>query len=367
MNVFTGRSTPKKRSSALYVDRELEQIIAQNHQTYLASQLDLAQQLSSSDNILNPDSLLGPLHSNYQNLIHSVDYYISGDAHKSKAESDVLDAQSEKEDLERDLEEKIARASFLKAKLKEYLSAMSLKFKSWNKVKIMLWIMLSLEILVNYKMFALVGGSLLSNLALAGLTCLAIFYYAEYVAELIRPIQHRLRKFLVSLLSNLPVIVIFALLAHLRTQYLTLEHGQDSTSSGVIVYLLPLINCFVYSVCVNMIEKYKPTSGEFEIYHTYKIHKDELDTLKLSIKNTRSSITDCDKILREKIQEHYSYLLLGRNTERQIVTLYQSTFAQYKAEFALRSASAKAQQALQTISLPELSLNYQHVQPENLI
>ena len=366
MNVFTGRNTSKNNTSPIYVNEKLDGIITSSHDHYLSDQLELAQQLSTKDTLLSKEGILGSIHSNYQNLIHKVDYYISGDGHKSKAQSDILDAEMEKEKLERDLKEKLSRESFLKAKLKEYLSVLSLKFKTWTRVKSMLWVMLSLELLVNYKMFALVGGNLLSNLALAGLTCISIFYYAEYIADYLRGITSWIYRLLAALISNIPVILIFVFLAQLRLEYLTAE-GNTYTDSIVIVYLLPLINCFVYSVCVNMILKYKPTDQQRESYNLYKIHKDELDLLKTEIQKIRTAITDQDKLLREKIQEHYSYLLLGRNKEREIQTLYKSTFAQYKAELSLRVKPSAVNTLLQNVELPELTLHYQDVQSENLI
>ena len=74
MPLFT--SSKKPSTAPLYIDKELETYIDQSHQMHLSNQLGLAQHLASApaSAFSNPESLLGSLTSNYQNLMIEIIY-----------------------------------------------------------------------------------------------------------------------------------------------------------------------------------------------------------------------------------------------------------------------------------------------------
>jgi len=128
-------------------------------------------------------------------------------------------------------------------------------------------------------------------------------------------------------------------------------------------WIFTLINAFAYTISCWIVLAYKPKKEIVLAYKKYLNDVKEIKKLETEHEVLCQKRASMHPELREKLSDKYQILLLGKQTEDEIVTRMKGCFEQFKMELYLKTNSAcdPLFSGDSEKDLPKLKLNYQSI------
>ena len=125
--------------------------------------------------------------------------------------------------------------------------------------------------------------------------------------------------------------------------------------------IFTIVNAFAYTISCWIILAFKPSQEVILAYKKYKNDVKEIEGLEQEREALCQRKASLNPELREKLTDRYQVLLLGKQTEDEIVTRMRGCFELFKMELYMKTNGACATLFTGDIEkdLPKLKLNYQ--------
>jgi predicted nucleic acid-binding Zn-ribbon protein len=357
------------------VDKELVQYINDKDLQYREVHLKTATKLSTMDfksmsNTTRIGDFIGALVADFQHLVDYVNTKLSGDIHKLKGQSHISDMEDELLDIDRKIETVDGKITPLKGKFDDTAKKFKPEVSKWFYLYIPILIVIaSMELIGNFDALNTLGGSRISSFGLAILSVISIYWYSHFTPDKVRKYagDNVKKQVLLFFLFLIPIILVFGFFSTMRIQYMVAmnpELAQVYTTSPLV---FTIINAFAYTISFWIIWAFKPSREVILKYKKYSNDVKELAELEAERESLCQERAALNPELRQKLTDRYQILLLGKQTEDEIVTKMRSCFEEFKMELFLKTNGACAPLFTGRIDddLPKLKLNYQNIKPLN--
>lgn len=353
------------------VDTELVQYINNKDLQYKEVHLKTANKLSTMDFKAMPSStrigdFIGALVSDYQHLVDYVNTKLSGDIQKLKGQSHISDMQDKLQDIDRQIEDVDGKITPLKGKFDDTAKKHKAEVNKWFYLYIpILVIIASMEFISNFDALSTLGGSRISSFGLAILSVIAIYWYAHFTPDKIRKFagDNIKKQILLFFLFLIPIILVFGFFSTMRIQYMVAMNPELAEVYNTSPLMFTIINAFAYTISCWIIWAFKPKRETILEYKKYRNDVKDLEALEAERESLCQERAALNPELREKLTDKYQILLLGKQTEDDIVTRMRGCFEEFKMELFLKTNGACAPLFTGRIEddLPKLKLNYQSI------
>ena len=127
--------------------------------------------------------------------------------------------------------------------------------------------------------------------------------------------------------------------------------------------IFTIVNAFAYTISCWIILAFKPNQDVILAYKKYKNDVKEIEVLEQEREVLCQRKSSLNPELREKLTDRYQVLLLGKQTENEIVTRMRGCFELLKMELYMKTNGTCATLFTGDIEkdLPKLKLNYQNI------
>ncbi|WP_339883554.1 hypothetical protein [Polaribacter vadi] len=369
MNPFK-KQTPEKDFSRL-IDTELSEYIPTKDISYRAAHQKTAVKLSVLDFKKIPETakirdFIGSLLSDYQHLVDYTNTKLIGNVQKLRGQSHIADTNDELEELHRKIEQVDVKIAPVKGKFDQSAKKHKPKVNKWFYFFIPILISISgMELISNFDALASLGSSKISSFGIALLTGICVYWYAHFVPGKIKRYGNNnpKRELLLFFLFLLPIILVFYYFSQMRIQYMVTLNPEVAKIYNTNPLIFTLVNAFAYTISSWIILAFKPSQETLLAYKKYQNDVKELNTLEKEREVLCKQKAALNPTLREKLTDRYQVLLLGKQTEDDIVTRMQGCFELFKMELYLKTNGACSILFTGDIEkdLPKLKLNYQNI------
>lgn len=307
---------------------------------------------------------LGSLQSDYQKLIDKIDKTLVGKLSIFQSTKDIDEAKKVIKDLSRKILEILDKLAPLKGKLEEASEKLKAKVKTWTTQKVWVLYFLSIfELIANYSIYQLLGGSLISAIATSIISAFVVFWWGHITPKYVLKFagNNSRKQALIFILFASPIFFLFYKFSELRIESLLVANPEMSdvfVSSPIIPTLL---NFLCYVISCYLVYTYRPTKQEMNLYKKYKEDTKTIEVLEaeretlIQLKNTEISA------LQAKLTEHYNFMVLAGQLETEVNTHYKGNFEEFKSELYLRTNSKCDILFTGKDDLPPLQLQYQDI------
>jgi len=368
MKFFKKGDAPRRTQ---IVHKELSQEIRQTDASLIIKHKKTAQQIAAMDfGKLKKGSkvkdFIGSMKSDYKRLIDKIDQALAGALSIFQSKKDIENAKATVADYDRKIAETDDQLTLHKGKIDEASDTLVSKCKGWLNGKLwVLYFLAGIELISNYTVYQLLGGSGISAIAISIISCFIIFWWAhmtpKYVVQFGK--GNPRRQLLIFLLFATPIFVLFYLFSQLRIQSLILANPEMAEIFVSNPIIPTLINFFGYLIACYLVFSYRPSKAELDAYKKYK-----KDTQKIKELNEQRETLISDKNtevleLQHKLTEHYNFLLLAQQLEEDVITCYEGCFQEFRTELYLRTNSKCDPLFSGDIQkdLPPLERKYEHI------
>ena len=364
----------KKKDKVLrtqIVHRELSKEIASTDSQLLIKSREIAQKIGAMDfSKLQKGSkvknFLGSMQSGYQKLADKIDQSLAGALSIFQSAAEISNAKAVITDYGRKIEDANDQLATLRGKRNEASQELVTKVRTWTRrIVWVLYFLAGFELIANFGVYQLLGGSSLSAIAISVLSALVIFWWGHLTPKYVVKFggHNYWRQFLVFLVLATPIAVMFYLFSSMRISALLLANPEMQSVFVSSPIVPTLINFFGYLIACYLVYVYRPSRQEMEAYKKYQLDTKEIQALtdkkEALIAERNSQVPQ----LQEKLTEHYNFLLLAGQLEREVQTRYQGCFEEFKTELYLRTNSKCDPLFTGDIKkdLPSLILKYQTI------
>ncbi len=366
---FFKKSDPAHRTQIVHT--ELSTDIKKTDATLITKHKKTAQQIAAMDfSKLKKGTkirdFIGSMKSDYKRLIDKIDQALAGALSVFQSKKDIDNAKAVIEDYDRKITETDDKLALYKGKIEEAFEEIVSRCKGWLGAKVWaLYFLAGVELVSNYTVYQLLGGSALSAIAISVISAFIIFWWGhitpKYVVQLGR--DNPKRQLLVFLLFATPIFVLFYLFSKLRIQSLIIANPEMADVFVSSPMVPTMINFFGYLIACYLVFVYRPSKAELDAYKKYKNDTKRIKQFTAQretlIKERNAQIPE----LQKKLTEHYNFLLLAQQLEEDVVTCYQGCFQEFRTELYLRTNS-KCDPLFTgdiTKDLPILERKYEHI------
>lgn len=368
MKLFTKKDKP---SYSRIVHRELSEEIASTDARLLLKHRQTAQRTSTMDfgklkMGTKIKDLLGSMRPDFQRLVDRIDQTLAGVLSIFQSTKDISNAKAALADYARKIQEKADTLATLKGRLNEASEKLVTKVSTWTrKIVWVLYFLAGFELIANYGVYQLLGGGTIAAIAISILSALVVFWWGHLTPKYVIKFGGNSvkRQLLVFILFAAPIFVMFYLFSQMRISALILSNPEmrDVFVSSPIVPTL--INFFGYLIACYLVYVYRPTKEELEAYKKYRLDIAEIQRLAEHREQLIAERNAQVPALREKLTDHYNFLLLAGQLEREVRTRYEGCFEEFKSELYLRTNSKCDPLFMGDIQqdLPPLDLRYQNI------
>jgi len=305
--------------------------------------------------------LVGNITQGYQQLIEQIHQEFSGETRISEMEEDVRKTNERQQTIATDATVRADDVRQMKGELDDGAEELSSKNNTWKVFQIVLFVLLGLDVIFNYKNFAVLGLTQLVSIAASGLLSIGLYFYVDQVPNIVRKIHERygIRKIILILLSFIPPTSLFTLLATLRVQYA--QTTNESVASNSTIAFIG-INSFILLVALIIVFRYKLSKEEKERFDIYNDLKKKINKEELYISNLWEQHQQLGEDLRSRNTIRYNAFQTVSSLERQVELNYNSTCAETKTALLFKSAGKAAFLITNTDEdFPKLKLRYQNL------
>ncbi len=364
------RKKPNYGDFTRLVDTELSDYIQTKDIAYREAHLKTATKLSMMDFKSIPIStniraFIGSLVADYQHLVDYTNSKLSGDAQKLKGQSHISDTEDAVMDIDRKIESIDTKITPLKGKFEDKGKEYKAEVKKWYWMIVLLIGIASVELIANFDVFSTLGGGLISSLGIAMLTGICVYWYAHFTPDKIRKYggDNPRKQMLLFFLFLIPIVTVFYFFSSLRIEYMIALNPEMAEVFNANPWIFTLINAFAYTISCMIIWAFKPSKEVILAYKKYRHDVKDIQVLEIEREVLCQKRASLHPELREKLSDKYQILLLGKQTEDEIVTRMKGCFEEFKMELYLKTNGAC--DALFTgdsnKDLPKLKLNYQSI------
>lgn len=353
------------------VDTELSQYIEVNDIAYRAEHQKTAVKLSVMDFKSMPKSakisdFIGSLVADYQHLVDYTNAKLVGNVQKLRGQSHISDSNDELADLNRKIAQVDDKIAPLKGKFNDAAKRFKPEINKWFYLFIPILVGIAgMELISNFDALDSLGGSKISSFGIALLTGICVYWYAHFVPGKIKRYGNNnpKRELLLFFLFLIPILLVFYFFSLMRIQYMTALNPEMAKVYNTNPLIFTIVNAFAYTISCWIILAFKPSQEVIQAYKKYKNDKKEIEILEKEREALCQRKALLNPELREKLTDRYQVLLLGKQTEDEIVTRMQGCFELFKMELYLKTNGACANLFTGDIEkdLPKLKLNYQNI------
>ncbi|MFV0571713.1 MAG: hypothetical protein ACK5M1_04670 [Xanthomarina gelatinilytica] len=369
-----GNKTPKNIITR-FVDTELAKYIQDKDLQYREVHLKTANKLSTLDFKSMPNTtriadFIGSLVSDYQHLVDTVNTKLSGDVKKMEGQSHISNMEDKLQNIDRKIEDMNNIITPLKGKFDDTDKKHKPEVQKWFYLFIPILILIaSMEFISNFDALNTLGGSRVSSFGLAILSVISIYWYAHFTPDKIRTLagDNIKKQILLFFLFLIPIVLVFGFFSSMRIQYMLAMSPELAEVYDTSPLVFTVINVFAYTISCWIIWAFKPSRGTILKYKKYRNDVRELTHLEAKREALCEERARLHPELRQKLTDKYQILLLGKQTEDDIVTRMRGCFEEFKMELFLKTNGACAPLFTGHIEddLPKLKLNYQDIKPLN--
>lgn len=309
---------------------------------------------------------LGSMRPDFQRLIDKIDQTLAGALSIFQSAKDISNAKGVIADFARKIQDTNDRLVTLRGRINEASEKLVARVRTWTRR--MLWVLYFLagfELIANYGVYQLLGGGAMSAIAISVLSALVIFWWGHLTPKYVFMFggDSVKKQLLVFILLAAPIFIMFYLFSEMRISALIVSNPEmrDVFVSSPIVPTL--INFFGYLIACYLVFIYRPTKEELEAYKKYQLDSQEIQKLTIQKEKLITERNAQVPALQEKLTDHYNFLLLAGQLEREVQTRYEGCFEEFKSELYLRTNSKCDPIFTGDIKqdLPPLDLKYQNI------
>ncbi|WP_299676177.1 hypothetical protein [uncultured Dokdonia sp.] len=342
---FLKKSDVPKRTQIVHT--ELSTDIKKTDATLITKHKKTAQQIAAMDFAkLKKESkiknFIGSMTSDYKRLIDKIDQALAGALSIFQSKKDIENAKTTVEDYERKIQEVDDKLALYKGKINEASEKIVSKCNGWLNGK--LWVLYGLagvELVSNYAVYQLLGGSLLAAISISIISAFIVFWWGhvtpKYVVQLGR--GNTLRQTLIFSLFATPIFILFYLFSQLRIESLIAENPEMADIFVSSPIIPTLINFFGYLISCYLVYNYRPSKAELDAYKKYKQDTQKIEELNQQREGLIAKKNTEVLQLQQKLTEHYNFLLLAQQLEEDVITCYEGCFQEFRTELYLRTNS----------------------------
>jgi len=349
------------------VDEQLSKYIQEKDITFRERHLQTATKLSTMNFELIPSTanikdFIGSMTSDYQHLVDYASQRLSGDLQRLKGNSEILNTKESEIELTRKINEVKAKMTPLTGKFDDQGKRFKTKVLRWFYRYVPLLIIIAgMEFISNFDAMNM-GGSRLSSLGIAILAGISMYWYAHFAPEKIQKYggDSIRKKILLFTLFLLPIVAVFYFFSSMRLQYLAVLNPEQFEMFKTSPYSMTITNVFAFVISYWIIAANKPDKETILAYKKYINDVKEIKVLEFQLEKLKSEMSSLNPKLREKLEDRYNILLLGKQIEDEITTRLRSSFEEFKMELFLKSngACSKLFSGNPNVDIPSLNTNF---------
>ena len=369
MNPF--KKPKQEKDFTRLVDTELSEYIPTKDISYRAAHEKTAVKLSVIDFEKIPPSskisdFIGSLIADYQHLVDYTNGKLVGNVQKLRGQSHIADSNDELGEIHRKIEQVDRKIAPVKGKFDQSAKKYKPEVQKWFYFFIPILMTISgMELISNFDALASLGGSKISSIGIALLTGICVYWYAHFVPGKIKKYGNNnpKRELALFFLFLIPILVVFYFFSSMRIQYMVTLNPEVAEIYNTNPLIFTLVNAFAYTISCWIILAFKPSQETLLAYKKYQNDVKELSALEKEREVLCQQKASLNPKLREKLTDRYQVLLLGKQTEDDIVTRMQGCFELFKMELYLKTNGACSNLFTGDIEkdLPKLKLNYQNI------
>lgn len=303
--------------------------------------------------------------ADYQHLIDYTNSKLSGDVQKLRGQSHISDTEDAILDIDRKINAVDSKITPLKGKFDDRGKQYKAKVRKWYWMILLLIGIASIELIANFDVFATLGGGLISSLGIAVLTGVCVYWYAHFTPDKIQKYggDSPKKQVLLFILFLIPIITVFYFFSSLRIDYMIALNPEMAEVFNANPWIFTLINAFAYTISCMIIWAFKPSQDLILAYKKYCHDIKDIKALEVEREALCQKRASLHPELREKLTDKYQILLLGKQTEDEIVTRFKGCFEEFKMELYLKTNGAcdPLFSGDSDKDLPKLKLNYQAI------
>jgi hypothetical protein len=351
------------------VDTELSEYVEVNDIKYRAEHQKTAVKLSVMDFKAMPKNakikdFIGSLVADYQHLVDYTNSKLVGDVQRLRGQSHISDSNDELADVNRKIGQVDDKIVPLKGKFDAAAKRFKPEINKWFYLFVPILIGIAgMELISNFDALDSLGGSKISSFGIAFLTGICVYWYAHFVPGKIKKYGNNKpkRELTLFFLFLIPIIVVFYFFSVMRIQYMTTLNPEMAEVYNTNPLIFTIVNAFAYTISCWIILAFKPSQEKILVYKKYKNDKKEIENLEREREALCLRKAALNPELREKLTNRYQVLLLGKQTEDEIVTRMRGCFELFKMELYMKTNGTCATLFTGDVEkdLPKLKLNYQ--------
>ncbi|PQJ76495.1 hypothetical protein [Polaribacter glomeratus] len=353
------------------VDTELSAYIQKQDISYKEGHQKTAVKLSVMDfkkmvKTAKIRDFIGSLITDYQYLVDYTNSKLVGDVQKLRGQSHISDSNDEIINIDRKITQVDDKIAPLKGKFDDAGKRHRTVVRKWFYFFIPILILIAtMELISNFDALDSLGGSKISSFGMAILTGICVYWYSHFIPDKIRKYGQGKpkRELLLFFLFLIPIVIVFYFFSMMRIQYMTALNQEMAEIYNTSPLVFTIVNAFAYTISTWIILAFKPTQEVILAYKKYlndvkEIQK--LETIREDLCQQKSAI---NPELREKLTDRFQILLLGKQTEDEIVTRMRGCFELFKMELYLKTNGTCEVLFTGDVEkdLPKLKLNYQNL------
>lgn len=361
----------EKPSYSRIIHRELSEEIDSADAKLLLKHKQTAQRTSTMDfgklkKGAKVKDFLGSMRPDFQRMIDKIDQTLAGALSIFQSAKDISNAKAVIADYARKIHDATDALVTLKGRINEASEKLVTRVRTWTRgVVWVLYFLAGFELIANYGVYQLLGGGAMSAIAISVLSALVIFWWGHLTPKYVFMFggDNVKKQLLVFILLAAPIFIMFYLFSEMRISALIVSNPEmrDVFVSSPIVPTL--INFFGYLIACYLVFIYRPTKEELEAYKKYQLDSQEIQKLTIQKEKLITERNAQVPALQEKLTDHYNFLLLAGQLEREVQTRYEGCFEEFKSELYLRTNSKCDPIFTGDIKqdLPPLDLKYQNI------
>lgn len=368
------RRKSKKVSEANFtrlVDVELSSYIEVSDISFRSEHQKTAVKLSVMDFIAMPKTakikdFIGSLVADYQHLVDYTNAKLVGNVQKLRGQSHISDSNDELVDINRKIGQVDDKITPLKGKFDDAGKRHEPEIHKWFYLFIPILMGISgMELISNFDALDSLGGTKISSFGIAILTGICVYWYAHFVPGKIKKYgnDNPKRELALFFLFLIPILLVFYFFSLMRIQYIISLNPEMAEVYNTNPLIFTIVNAFAYTISCWIILAFKPSQETILAYKKYKNDLKEIEFLEKEREALCERRASLNPELREKLADRYQVLVLGQQTEEEIITRMRGCFELFKMELYLKTNGACATLFTGDIEkdLPKLKLNYQNI------
>lgn len=363
----------KKKPEASHtriIHKDLQEEIINTDASLITKHQNTAQKIASMDfkSLLKGTkigSFLGGMRTDYQRLIDKIDQTLAGALSVFQSAQDIGNARAVIDDLKRKVKEAEDKLALLKGKLNEKSDKLVAKVRTWTRrIVWVLYFLAGFELVANFSVYQLLGGGAFSAIAISLISAMVIFWWGhitpKYVIQFGK--NNPKRQLLIFVLFAIPIFTIFLLFSQMRIRSLVIANPEMADVFISSPMVPTLIAFFGYLISCYLVFVYRPTKEEMDAYKKYQMDLKAIDKLSIEREALIQERNAQLPALQKKLTDHYNFLLLAQQLERDVATRYEGCFQEFRTELYLRTNSAcDPLFGKGNSDLPELNCKYQTI------